>query len=138
MNLKGNLEKRRKNQWYHFGVAEFTTHFRTCFGGWIGMFTGDLKKAQAQDTGSFLAFPIRALHIGQHRFLVEEPRLLLEPAAGGEDPGRVFVFAAVSYISARDSAWLLLTPPAKSLTFEGLVENPLISQKAKKSKDPAQ
>ena len=24
----------------HFGVGEFTTHFRTYFGGWIGMFTG--------------------------------------------------------------------------------------------------
>ena len=25
--------------WYHFGVGEFTTHFRT-YSGWIGMFTG--------------------------------------------------------------------------------------------------
>ena len=24
----------------HFGVGEFTTHFRICFSGWIGMFTG--------------------------------------------------------------------------------------------------
>ena len=24
----------------HFGVGEFTTHFRTYFSGWIGMFTG--------------------------------------------------------------------------------------------------
>ena len=22
------------------GIGEFTTHFRTCFSGWIGMFTG--------------------------------------------------------------------------------------------------
>ena len=29
-----------QNQWYHFGVGEFTTHFRTYFSGWIGMFTG--------------------------------------------------------------------------------------------------
>ena len=29
-----------QNQWYHFGVGEFTTHFRTDFSGWIGMFTG--------------------------------------------------------------------------------------------------
>ena len=24
-----------QNQWYHFGVGEFTTHFRTYFSGWI-------------------------------------------------------------------------------------------------------
>ena len=24
----------------HFGVGEFTTHFRAYFSGWIGMFTG--------------------------------------------------------------------------------------------------
>ena len=24
-----------QNQWYHFGVGEFTTHFRTHFSGWI-------------------------------------------------------------------------------------------------------
>ena len=24
----------------HFGVGEFTTHVRTYFSGWIGMFTG--------------------------------------------------------------------------------------------------
>ena len=29
-----------QNQWYHFGVGEFTTHFRTYVSGWIGMFTG--------------------------------------------------------------------------------------------------
>ena len=29
-----------QHQWYHFGVGEFTTHFRTYFSGWIGMFTG--------------------------------------------------------------------------------------------------
>ena len=29
-----------QNQWYHFGVGEFTTHFRTYFIGEIGMFTG--------------------------------------------------------------------------------------------------
>ena len=29
-----------QNQWYHFGVGEFTTHFRTYFSGWSGMFTG--------------------------------------------------------------------------------------------------
>ena len=29
-----------QNQCYHFGVGEFTTHFRTYFSGWIGMFTG--------------------------------------------------------------------------------------------------
>ena len=28
-----------QNQWYHFGVGEFTTHFRNDFSGWIGMFT---------------------------------------------------------------------------------------------------
>ena len=29
-----------QNQWYHFGVIRCTTHFRTYFSGWIGMFTG--------------------------------------------------------------------------------------------------
>ena len=29
-----------QNQWYHFGIGEFTTHFRTYFSGWIGLFTG--------------------------------------------------------------------------------------------------
>ena len=29
-----------QHQWYHFQVGEFTTHFRTYFAGWIGMFTG--------------------------------------------------------------------------------------------------
>ena len=29
-----------QNQWYYFGVGEFTTHFRAYFSGWIGMFTG--------------------------------------------------------------------------------------------------
>ena len=24
-----------QNQWYHFGVGEFTTHFRTYLSGWI-------------------------------------------------------------------------------------------------------
>ena len=28
-----------QNQWYHFGVGEFTTHLRTYFSSWIGMFT---------------------------------------------------------------------------------------------------
>ena len=48
----GNLRKKKigfwgdpegcggRNQWYHFGVGEFTTHFRTYFSGWIGVFTG--------------------------------------------------------------------------------------------------
>ena len=26
----------------HFGLGEFTTHFRTYFSGWIGMFTGGM------------------------------------------------------------------------------------------------
>ena len=29
-----------QNHWYHFGVGDFTTRFRTYFSGWIGMFTG--------------------------------------------------------------------------------------------------
>ena len=29
-----------QSQWYHFDVGEFTTHVRTYFSGWIGMFTG--------------------------------------------------------------------------------------------------
>ena len=29
-----------QNQWHHFGVGEFTTHFRTDLSGWIGLFTG--------------------------------------------------------------------------------------------------
>ena len=29
-----------QNQRHHFGVGEFTSHFRTYFSGWIGMFTG--------------------------------------------------------------------------------------------------
>ena len=29
-----------QNQWYHFGIGEFTTHFGTYCSGWIGMFTG--------------------------------------------------------------------------------------------------
>ena len=29
-----------QNQCTIFGVGEFTTHFRTYFSGWIGMFTG--------------------------------------------------------------------------------------------------
>ena len=28
-----------QNQWYHVGVGEFTTHFRTYFSGWIGALT---------------------------------------------------------------------------------------------------
>ena len=30
-----------QHQWYHFGLGEFTTHFRTYFSGWIGMFTAN-------------------------------------------------------------------------------------------------
>ena len=31
-----------QNQWCHFGIGEFTTHFRTYFGGWIGSKYGAL------------------------------------------------------------------------------------------------
>ena len=45
-----------QNQWYHFGVGEFTTHDRTYFSGWIGMFTGENRAVDPCG----LASPLRA------------------------------------------------------------------------------
>ena len=52
--------------WYHFWVGEFTTHLRTYFSGWIGMFGGTIWILTHSHVGAVLYSFARDWALGPH------------------------------------------------------------------------